>query len=77
MAKELGQYGIAVNAVCPGFISTDMNNKNVMKAINAEKQSLLCINKAKEELVAFIVFMTSDLFSSVSGRVFNIDSRLN
>ena len=31
MAKELGIKGISVNAICPGFIMTDMNSKSTKK----------------------------------------------
>lgn len=76
LAKELGQYNIAVNAICPGFVVTDLNRHNEDKKIIAEKKSLLPIEKSLDELIRFLIFLSSDNFSVTSGRIFNLDSRL-
>ncbi len=76
LAKELGQYNVAVNAVCPGFIVTDLNRHDENKKGVAEQKSLLPINFALNDAVNFIIYISSNLFSGVSGRVFNLDSRL-
>jgi 3-oxoacyl-[acyl-carrier protein] reductase len=76
LAKELGEYNIAVNAVCPGFISTDLNKLNKEKRKIAENRSLLSYEFSLEDLIAFILFMSSDKCLGVSGRVFNLDSRM-
>lgn len=75
LAKELGQYNIAVNAVCPGFVVTDLNRHSAEKKIIAENRSLLPIEKTLVDLISFIIFVSSEKFSCVSGRVFNLDSR--
>lgn len=77
LAKELGQYGISVNAVCPGFIRSSMNERSESKQEIAEK--MMWLKKAAEPMEAlldFMVFMISDNFSTASGRVYNLDSRL-
>jgi len=76
LAKELGQYNIAVNAVCPGFIVTDLNRHDKEKVTIAQDRSVLSIENNMKNLVKFLIVMSSDIFSSVSGRVFNIDSRI-
>ncbi|WP_225999297.1 SDR family NAD(P)-dependent oxidoreductase [Paenibacillus sp. BJ-4] len=76
LAKELGQYNIAVNAVCPGFIVTDLNRHDKYKIEIAENKSILPINSNLNELMNFIIYISSNLFIGISGRVFNLDSRL-
>lgn len=76
LAKEVGNYNISVNAVCPGFILTDLNRHNIEKQLIAKERSLLDVSTSLDDLVNFIVYMSSDLLKGVSGRVFNLDSRL-
>lgn len=76
LSKELGKYNIAVNAICPGFIITDLNRDNIIKVYNAQDQSVITTEHSLSDLVNFIVFMSSDSFKGVSGRVFNLDSRI-
>lgn len=76
LAKELGGFNISVNAVCPGFIVTDLNRYNYEKIEIAKKKSLLSADNALKELIDFMIYVSSDSFLQVSGRVFNLDSRL-
>lgn len=76
LAKELGEYNISVNAVCPGFIITDLNRHDEKKKEIAREKSLLPIETSLEDLINFLIYMSSSRFSGVSGRVFNLDSRI-
>lgn len=76
LAKELSKFNISVNAVCPGFIVTDLNRNNIDKLTIAKEQSYLDINNNLDDLVSFIALFCSDYIKSVTGQVFNIDSRL-
>lgn len=76
LAKELGIYNISVNAICPGFIVTDLNRHNKQKRDIAMSRSLLPIENCMEDVINFIVYIISDKCKGVSGQVFNIDSRL-
>ena len=76
LSKELGKYNISVNAICPGFIVTDLNRHNEQKKECAERRSLLTPAYSLEDLINFILFMSSNKVKGVSGRVFNLDSRL-
>lgn len=76
LAKEFSEYNISVNAICPGFIVTDLNRHDQIKKDKAKKQSLLSIDVALDDLINFILFISSDKLLGISGRVFNLDSRL-
>lgn len=76
LAKELGKYNISVNAVCPGFIVTDLNRHNVIKKKCAEMHSILGIQQSLADLINSVIFLSSDSVSGVSGRTFNFDSRI-
>jgi 3-oxoacyl-[acyl-carrier protein] reductase len=76
LAKELGEFNISVNTICPGFIVTDFNRKRLGKKRIAEERSLLSIDMNLQDVVNFILFSASSRMLSVSGQVFNIDSRM-
>lgn len=77
LAKELGKYNISVNAFCPGFIVTDLNRHNAQKEKIALERSALLYNSSLEDLINMTILFSSDLVKGISGRVFNLDSRIN
>lgn len=76
MARELGNNNIAVNAVCPGFIETDLNRKSPNKKKIAQDRSLLSIESCLNDYINFLMLLLSDQIKGVSGQVFNLDARL-
>ena len=67
-ARELGSKGIRVNAVCPGFIATDMVKampENILQDI--ERRSWLGRLGAPEEMANVYLFLASDEASYVNG----------
>ncbi len=76
LAKELSVYNISVNAVCPGFIVTDLNRHNREKYSIAKTKSLLPIDSSMKDCINFCLFLSSTLISGASGQVYNIDSRI-
>lgn len=76
LAKELGEFNISVNAVCPGFIVTNLNRHNESKKNIAETRSLLSIDSMLDDLIGILIYMASNKFIGISGRVFNFDSRI-
>jgi len=67
-ARELGLKGIRVNAVCPGFISTEMVKampENILQDI--ERRSWLGRLGAPEEMANVYLFLASDEASYVNG----------
>lgn len=76
LAKELAPFGVAVNALCPGYIKTDLNNKDIRKEQIAKEKSLLSIDCCMTDLSNFVIYACSDLMKGVSGQIFNLDSRI-
>ena len=74
LARELGKYGIRVNAVAPGITDTDMMRavpEQVIKALSAQI-SLGRIGKPEEVANAF-VFLASEMASYITGVVLSVD----
>lgn len=74
-AKELGAYGIRVNAVAPGAVLTNM----VKKATTEEMRQMLCktcaLGKIAEpkELAGAYVYLGSDEASYTTGSIVRVD----
>lgn len=77
LAKELGVFNIAVNAICPGFIVTDLNRHNQKKLKISKNRSVLDIQYSLSDMTSFIIWLSSDYCNGISGQVFNLDSRIN
>jgi 3-oxoacyl-[acyl-carrier protein] reductase len=74
-ARELGRSNIKVNAVLPGYITTDMGEK-VSDGIYQRVLRENALNRVSdpEEVSDFIYYLS--LMNNVSGQVFNLDSRI-
>ncbi|WP_338587371.1 SDR family NAD(P)-dependent oxidoreductase [Paenibacillus sp. Y5S-9] len=75
MARELGSFGIAVNAICPGFMRTNLNRHHAGKYQKALDESLLSRISTPEETANFILYLLSEHVANVSGQIFQMDSR--
>lgn len=78
LSKELGRFGVTVNAVAPGFIETPMTEKvsEELKTIVKKITSLGRFGKP-EEIAAAAAFLASDEASFITGEVLNIDGGLS
>lgn len=78
LAKELGGYGIRVNAVAPGFISTEMIEAIPEETRNGylEKVPLKRFGTA-DEVANLVSAIVSDQFAYVTGQVFVMDGGLS
>ena len=77
LAKEVGKRDITINAVAPGFISTDMTENN--KGVNADylvKEIPLGRFGKPEEVASLISFMCSDGASYITGQTIHINGSL-
>ena len=77
LAKEVGKRDITINAVAPGFISTDMTENN--KGVNADhlvKEIPLGRFGDPEEVASLISFMCSEGASYITGQTIHINGGL-
>ncbi|MEA5551998.1 3-oxoacyl-[acyl-carrier-protein] reductase [Anabaena cylindrica UHCC 0172] len=72
VAKELASRGITVNAVAPGFITTDMTSD--VKAENILQYIPLGRYGQPEEIAGMVRFLAADPAAAyITGQVFNVD----
>ena len=74
IAKELGVFGIKVNAVAPGVTNTPMLEK--MNAESIKKQISLSSNKKiaePQDIASVIYFLCSEESNHITGQIINID----
>ncbi|MFF2289053.1 3-oxoacyl-[acyl-carrier-protein] reductase [Peribacillus butanolivorans] len=73
-AKELGKYGIRVNAIAPGFISTPMVEKMPEKVLEMmKKKSPLNKMGNTEDIANGYAFLASDEAQFITGTILSID----
>jgi NAD(P)-dependent dehydrogenase (short-subunit alcohol dehydrogenase family) len=84
MAAELGAQGIAVNAVCPGTVDTDLINRDAMfetlmggpdgLAAYIAREIPLGRLQTADEIAAAIVWLLSDAARGVTGEALNVSA---
>jgi NAD(P)-dependent dehydrogenase (short-subunit alcohol dehydrogenase family) len=75
LARELGPFGIRVNALAPGFTLSGENEKNISeerKHANVEAR-MLKRAQVPEDLVGTLVFLASDDSDFMSGQTMLVD----
>jgi len=87
LAKELGQQGIRVNAVCPVYIQTEGLEVALKEAVSpaaglntadylatfAKTQAALGILPTAEQIASACVFLASPAASAITGQCINVD----
>ncbi|WP_308465860.1 3-oxoacyl-ACP reductase FabG [Rathayibacter soli] len=72
-ARELGRYGVTANAICPGFIDTDMTRALPEKIHAAQVERIPLGRPGQPEDVANVVaFLASKDASYLTGEVINV-----
>jgi len=77
-ARELGPKGIRANAVCPGFIATDILNSIPEKVL--EKLKATCWQRrlgTPEEVANVYAFLASDEASYINGAVIEVSGGMS
>jgi 3-oxoacyl-[acyl-carrier protein] reductase len=74
IARELASRGITVNAVAPGFISTDMTNVLPDK-IKAEVKDRVPVRRLgePEDIADLVAYLASPSASYITGQVIAVD----
>ena len=74
VAKELGSRGIAVNAVAPGFIVTEMTDAMPEEAKQqvADRIAMKRLGQV-EDVAEMVAFLASDKASYITGVVLSVD----
>ena len=73
-AAELGQYGIKVNAVLPGYMPTGMGPVAGEAMEKAKQDSMLGVLSNPEDAARIVVSLLET--SSITGQVFPVESRV-
>ncbi len=77
LSKEVSSRGIRVNAVAPGYITTDMTEKIPEKVKEAIRQSIPMRREGKpSEVAGAVLFLASDLASYITGTVIHVNGGL-
>lgn len=74
LAKELAGYNIRVNALCPGYMQTEMGLKAEEAMEKAKEESTLKRLSEPKEVAGFIAWLLET--EAITGQVFMMDSRV-
>jgi gluconate 5-dehydrogenase len=79
LAVELGDKGIAANAIAPGFFATEGNAPFFTKPHIAELARRIPLRRfgRPDELVGAAIFLASDAASYITGQVLTVDAGLS
>jgi len=74
MAKELGSRNITVNAVAPGYITTDMTGE-LDQNIKDKMLASIPLNRlgSVEDVANLVCFLVSENAAYITGQTFNVD----
>jgi 3-oxoacyl-[acyl-carrier protein] reductase len=74
-AKELGQFGITVNAVCPGMIDTELTHENASSELLTRLAAGYPVPRlgTSQEVADLICFAASEAAGYITGASFDIN----
>ena len=79
MAKELGEFGINVNAITPGPVYTEVPRATVTPQQREAMIGAQSIKRAAgtQDLEGTVVFLCSDDSAFITGQTLNVDGGMN
>ncbi len=79
MAKELGEFGITVNAITPGPTFTEVPRETVTPEQKEAMIRMQSIKRAEvpQDLEGTVVFLVSDDAAFITGQTINVDGGMN
>ncbi|HTY55771.1 MAG TPA: 3-oxoacyl-ACP reductase family protein [Candidatus Binataceae bacterium] len=78
MAREVGEFGIRVNAITPGPVYTEIPRGTVTPEQKEAMLKAQCIKRHQgpEDLVGIVAFLASDDAGFITGQTFNVEGGL-
>ena len=74
MARELGRYGVTVNAIAPGFVRTEMTSDLPREVLlRAEEEAVVGRLGEPEDCADAVAFLCSERAGYVTGSVIKVD----
>jgi 3-oxoacyl-[acyl-carrier protein] reductase len=75
LARELGEYGVRVNAITPGLTSSEIVQEVYpAESLQARAQARIFKREQQpEDLVGTVVFLCSDASAFITGQTLNVD----
>jgi len=75
LARELGEYNILINSVAPGYVNTEMTQKNVSLEEQNKIKEMIPLKRFAEpqEIAKLVAFLVSENNSYITGEIITID----
>jgi 3-oxoacyl-[acyl-carrier protein] reductase len=75
LARELGEYNILVNSLCPGYVNTELTQKNVPPEEQKKIKATIPLRRFAEpnEIAKTVAFLISSDNSYITGQTIIID----